>query len=226
MMQKFSVGTGKDKYSSAILVNRTTSGEYEVFDKFSVALTNNKFKEMILDLVTLGLKRNRLLYGNRYQDTSFQLYQKYTYDDVCKCLDWPQAEVPQNIGGYKFHQVTNTYPVFINYNKENDIEDTIRYEDRFLSPSSLIAVSKSRRSISSKDVQQALNARKNGIDLCLFVRKNKDDKISKEFYYLGRMFANEYVKEFVMPNTTVKAVEIGYSLQTSVRDDIYDYLVG
>ena len=226
MMQKFSAGTGKDKYSSAILVNRTTSGEYEIFDKFSVALTNNKFKEMILDLVTLGLKRNRLLYGNRYQDTSFQLYQKYTYDDVCKCLDWPQAEVPQNIGGYKFHQVTNTYPVFINYNKENDIEDTIRYEDRFLSPSSLIAVSKSRRSISSKDVQQALNARKNGVDLCLFVRKNKDDKISKEFYYLGRMFANEYVKEFVMPNTTVKAVEIGYSLQTSVRDDIYDYLVG
>ena len=162
----------------------------------------------------------------RYQDTSFQLYQKYTYDDVCKCLDWSQAEVPQNIGGYKFHQVTNTYPVFINYNKENDIEDTIRYEDRFLSPSSLIAVSKSRRSISSKDVQQALNARKNGVDLCLFVRKNKDDKISKEFYYLGRMFANEYVKEFVMPNTTVKAVEIGYSLQTPVRDDIYDYLVG
>ncbi len=40
------------------------------------------------------------------------------------------------------------------------------------------------------------------------------------------MFANGHVKEFVMPNTTAKAVEIGYSLQTPIRDDIYDYLVG
>ena len=81
---------------------------------------------MILDLIVLGLERNTLLYGDRYQDTSFQLYQKYTYDDVCKCLDWSQGEVAQNIGGYKFHEVTNTYPVFINYNKEDDIEDTIK----------------------------------------------------------------------------------------------------
>ena len=226
MMQKFATGSGKEKYLSAVFVNRTTSGEYEIFNEFVCGSHKYKFKAMILDLITLGLKRNRLLYGDRYQDTSFQLYQKYTYDDVCKCLDWSQAEVPQNIGGYKFHQVTNTYPVFINYNKENDIEDTIRYEDRFLSPFSLIAVSKSRRYISSKDVQQALNARENGVDLCLFVRKNKDDKISKEFYYLGRMFANEHLEEIIMPNTNVKAVEIGYSLQTPIRDDIYDYLVG
>jgi superfamily II DNA or RNA helicase len=226
MMQKFATGTGREKYNSAVFVNKTISGEYEIFNKFASLLINNKFKEMILDLLALGLERNTLLYGDRYQDTSFQLYQKYTYDDVCKCLDWPQAEVPLNIGGYKFHKETNTYPVFINYNKEDDIEDTIKYEDRFLSPSSLIAISKSGRSISSEDVQQALSARKNSVDLCLFVRKNKDDKISKEFYYLGRMFATGDAKEFVMPNTTSKAVEIHYSLQRSIRDDIYDYLVG
>lgn len=226
MMQKFATGTGKETYSSAIFVNKTNSGEYKIFNEFDVLLINNMFKKMILDLIALGLKRNNLLYGNRYQDTSFQLYQKYTYDDVCKCLDWPQAEVSQNIGGYKFHQITNTYPVFINYNKEDDIEDTIKYEDHFLSPSSLIAISKSNRYKSSKDVQQALSARENGVDLCLFVRKNKKDKGSREFYYLGRMFTNEHVEEFVMQNTNAKAVEIGYTLQTPIRDDIYDYLVG
>ena len=31
--------------------------------------------------------------------------------------------------------------------------------------------------------------------------KNKDDKISKEFYYLGRMTATGRAKEFTMPNT-------------------------
>jgi len=226
MIQNFATGSGKDTYSLAVFVNNKIANEYEISEEFRTLLTNKEFKKMILDLIELGLERNALLYGDRYQDTCFQLYQKYTYEDVCKCLDWPQAEVPQNIGGYKFHQVTNTYPVFINYNKEDGIEDTIKYEDRFLSPSSLIAISKSNRSKSSKDVQQALNAQENGTDLCLFVRKNKDDRISKEFYYLGRIFANGYLKEFVMPNTTAKAVEIGYTLQTPIRDDIYDYLVG
>ena len=47
-----------------------------------------------------------------------------------------------------------------------------------------------------------------GIDVQLFVRKNKDDKISKEFYYLGRMTSTGVVKEFVMPNTDKTAVEI------------------
>lgn len=46
-------------------------------------------------------------------------------------LEWPQNEVPLNIGGYKFHKETKTYPVFINYHKADDIQDTIKYEDRF-----------------------------------------------------------------------------------------------
>lgn len=59
----------------------------------------------------------------------------------------------------------------------------------------------------------------------LFVRKNKDDKISKEFYYLGRMTSTGVVKEFVMPNTDKTAVEIEWALDTPVREDIYEYIV-
>ena len=64
-----------------------------------------------------------------------------------------------------------------------------------------------------------------GIDVELFVRKNKDDKISKEFYYLGRMTATGKTKEFIMPNTTSTAVEIEWRLDTPVRNDIYEYIV-
>ena len=45
------------------------------------------------------------------------------------------------------------------------------------------------RSLDSEDVQNFLHAKERGIQVHLFVRKNKDDKISKEFYYLGRMYA-------------------------------------
>ena len=49
--------------------------------------------------------------------------------------------------------------------------------------------------------------------------------ISKEFYYLGHMKATGKTKEFIMPNTTSKAVEIEWALDTPVRTDLYDYIV-
>ena len=33
----------------------------------------------------------------------------------------------QNIGGYKYDAKTNTYPVFINYDKDPDISESIKY---------------------------------------------------------------------------------------------------
>ena len=89
----------------------------------------------------------------------------------------------------------------------------------------LIAISKSKRTVESEDVQNFLHAEKRGISVELFVRKNKDDKISKEFYYLGRMKATGRYKEFIMPNTDVSAVEIEWELDTPVRDDLYEYIV-
>ena len=106
-----------------------------------------------------------------------------------------------------------------------NISDTTKYEDHFTSYNRLIAISKSGRSIESEDVQNFLKAKERGIDVQLFVRKNKDDKISKEFYYLGRMTSTGFVKEFVMPNTDKTAVEIEWALDTPVREDIYEYIV-
>lgn len=59
----------------------------------------------------------------------------------------------------------------------------------------------------------------------MFVRKNKDDKISKEFYYLGRMKATGQAKEFTMANTDKTAVEIEWILDTPVREELYEYIV-
>ena len=77
----------------------------------------------------------------------------------------------------------------------------------------------------SDDVQNFLHAEERGISVELFVRKNKDDKISKEFYYLGHMKATGWTKEFIMPNTTASAVEIEWTLDIPVRSDLYEYIV-
>ena len=155
---------------------------------------------ILKELIEFGISRYERDFSDTYKGTDFVLYQKYTYEDACRLLNWETNEVPLNIGGYKYDKKTKTFPVFINYDKSEDISDTTKYEDHFTSSSSLIAISKSGRSIASEDVQNFLHANERGIQVHLFVRKNKDDKISKEFYYLGHMQASGKVREFVMTN--------------------------
>lgn len=224
MTQVFPSGSAKDTYGSCVFLEK--SGEsYEISKHFSKLLENKEFFGIIDELVEFGISRYQERYSSRYQDTDLVLYQRYSYEDVCRLLCWEQNGNPRNIGGYQCDENTKTFPVFINYNKEDNISETTKYEDRFLSPRRLIAISKSGRKISSRDVQNFLNAKELGISVHLFVRKNKDDKEeSKEFYYLGRMLATGEAKEFQMLNTTKTAVEIEWLLDRPVDDDIYNYI--
>ena len=223
MTNSFTSGVGAATYSKCILIQRCGK-DYCISDSFAKMLEDENFYAEVKEVVDFGIMRNRKDYNNLYSNSPFQLYAKYTYDDVCRLLNWEKGEVALNIGGYKYDKRTNTYPVFINYDKSEDIVDTIRYEDRLEDQSNLIAISKSNRTVESDDVATALNADKLNVAMELFVRKNKDDKISKEFYYLGRIHPSGHAKEFIMANTDSPAVEIGYELETPVREDIYDYI--
>lgn len=226
MTNKFSSGASKKTYSGCVFVQEDEQvSDYKISNSFAAMLANPDFYAIVKELIAFGISRYKANYVNRYQDTNMVLYQKYTYEDVCRLLDWEKSEVPLNIGGYKYDSRTKTFPVFVNYDKAGNIKDTIKYEDHFVDPSKLIAISKQSRTKESEDVQKFLNADKLGIKVELFVRKNKDDKVSKEFYYLGRMQATGRVKEFIMQNTDKTAVEIEWLLQKPVREDIYEYIV-
>ncbi len=225
MTNEFPSGSGKKTYADCVFLERTGMGEYDISQDFEKMLENPEFYKIVKELVEFGVSRYKENYSHRYQDTNFVLYQKYTYEDVCRLLEWENNEVPLNLGGYKYDRKTKTFPVFINYDKDDDIKDTIKYEDHFESPNRLVAISKQSRTKESEDVQNFLHARERGINVELFVRKNKDDKISKEFYYLGRMTATGKAEEFIMANTDKTAVEIEWELDTPVREDIYEYIV-
>ncbi len=224
MTNEFPTSAAKKTYSQCVFLEKEGS-DYSMSQSFGEMLKNEDFYNILEELIDFGISRYKENFSMRYQDTDLVLYQKYTYEDACRLLNWERNEVPLNIGGYKYDKKTKTFPVFINYDKQDDISDTTKYEDHFTSHNRLIAISKSGRSIESEDVQNFLNAKERGIDVQLFVRKNKDDKISKEFYYLGRMYATGEVKEFIMPNTDKSAVEIEWALDTPVREDIYEYII-
>ena len=226
MTNEFPAGSSKKTYSQCVFIEKE-GNDYKPTKTFLEMLSNRDFYNITKELVDFGISRYERDYKQSYDVTDFVLYQKYTYEDVCRLLNWEQNEVPLNIGGYKYDKKTKTFPVFINYDKSEDISDTTKYEDHFVPGfrDRLIAISKSGRSLQSEDVQNFLKAKERGIRVELFVRKNKDDKISKEFYYLGHMTASGNTKEFIMPNTQKTAVEIEWILDVPVREDIYEYIV-
>ena len=226
MTNEFPAGAGKKTYSQCVFIEEE-GNDYRPTDAILEMLENDDFYAVLKELVEFGISRYERDYKNTYDQTDLVLYQKYTYEDVCRLLNWEQNEVPLNIGGYKFDKKTKTFPVFINYDKADNISDTTKYEDYFVPGfrNRLVAISKSGRSLQSEDVQNFLKAKERGIQVELFVRKNRDDKISKEFYYLGHMTASGKTKEFTMANTKKTAVEIEWILDTPIREDIYEYIV-
>lgn len=224
MTNEFPTSAAKKTYAQCVFLKKEQN-DYGISDSYEKMLQNPEFCAILEELVDFGISRYKVNYSYHYQDTNLVLYQKYTYEDACRLLNWERNEVPLNIGGYKYDKKTKTFPIFINYDKQDNISDTTKYEDHFVAENRLIAISKSGRSMDSEDVQNFLNATDRGIDVQLFVRKNKDDKISKEFYYLGRVIATGNAKQFVMPNTDKTAVEIEWELETPVREDIYQYIV-
>lgn len=198
--------------------------DFEVSDVFAQALEDDEFCRQLAEVVDYGIFIHGKRFADTYDQTSLVLYQKYTYEDVCRLLEWRTNVNGQNIGGYKYDEETNTFPVFINYEKSDDISDTIKYQDRFVNPSRLIAISKQPRNMNSPEIQRLMNVRHNGMRTFLFVRKNKNDAESKEFYYLGEMQPTGKFVPIVMAGTDKPAVEIEYDLLTPVKDELFDYL--
>ena len=203
-----------------------SGNDFCLYERFKADLADPEFKKHVLEVIDFGLSRNRRLYGDTYKDTDFVLNAKYTREETCRLLRWKKEPNYQNIGGYFHDKETNTFPVFINYEKDPSISITTMYEDRFESDHELIAISKSKRTLGSPEIVNLANADSNGMRCFLFVRKNKEDKDDgTEFYFLGEMHPTGRFEQFTMKGTNTNAVEISYRLENPVRADLYEYFL-
>lgn len=216
-------GSARDRFKDSRFI--LSKKDPMIGPEFKENLKNEVFKSQLMELLDYGLFRYKRDYGKPYEGSPLNLYAKYTYQEVTRLLNWEEEVVAQNIGGYFYDEKTNTLPIFINYHKSENIADTIRYEDRFISNNSLTAISKSGRRLTFKEITRFLQADEKGIRLELFVRKNKEDVGSKEFYYLGRVHPTGLAREVIMHGTDKYSVEIDYQLEVPVREDLYDYII-
>lgn len=220
LTQNFATGSSKSTFKDVMIIDEN----WNISPAFNQLLYNDEFKNQVLEVIDYAISNYKEEYSQRYNDTDLCLYQKYTYEDVCRLLNWDKSLIPLNIGGYYYDKRTNTLPVFINYDKEEDISETIKYHDHFIDQETLVAMSKSKMKIDSPGMEAFTQASTRKTFIHIFVRKNKDDKISKEFYYLGKGNIIDIIQDSMGNNIPV--CQIIYKLDKPVRKDIYDFIIG
>ncbi|WP_044291097.1 DEAD/DEAH box helicase [Staphylococcus aureus] len=179
-------------------------------DAFTNALSNQTFKIFLEDLIELSKYNNE-----KYQKgkNGLILYNKYSREDFSKIFNW-NKNGSSVIMGYMIR--SQEMPIFITYDKHEDISDSTKYEDE------LKWFTKSNRTLKSKEVQKILSHRAKGIKMYIFVQKKDDDGIY--FYYLGTAgYIEGSEKQDKMPNGS-NVVTMDLALDKAVRDDIYRYL--
>ena len=229
LTNQFENPASRKALKDCVFLQSSEDNDWQISDSFSTSLKDSSFKNEVQDLITLGIENYTKRYKSRYKDTNFVLYEKYTAEDVCRLFNWKEKQVPLNMSGYYYDSETKTFPVFINYEKS---EGEIQYDDRFISPSQLIALSKKQRQVNCPDANHIYKRTPEDNDnrIYLFVRKNKDDPArgttqgSNEYYFLGEVHANGEPNPVHLRDGN-DAFEIDYRLDIPVRSDIYEYLL-
>ncbi|KYC65510.1 hypothetical protein B4100_1981 [Heyndrickxia coagulans] len=151
---------------------------------------------------------------------ALKLYEKYTRKDVCRLLNWSNDE-HSTMYGYKSKH--NTCPIFVTYDKKEDVDSSVNYEDELLNPEVLKWYTKSNRTLKSQEVKSILEADQNHTDIHIFIKKSDDEGTG--FYYLGRAHPDQNTAhQTVMARKNLPVVCMNMILEQSVEDALYHYL--
>lgn len=198
-------------------LNTNKNYKFEISDNFRVSLANSAYYEHVSDALKYGLHKYESVYMS---DSPFKLYEKYSREDVLRIMNWERFMNGQNIGGYKIKY--DTCPIFVTYNKKEDISETINYEDHFISKEVFNWMSRNNRKTSSPELEPLINY--NGVDIELFIQKSNDEGI--EFYYISKLTPITYKQVYrTIEGKEHPIVNFKYKIETPVNDELYSYFV-
>ena len=125
--------------------------------------------------------------------------------------------------GYKIKN--GTCPIFVTYEKKEDISSSTKYEDEFIANNIFSWMTRSRVSINSEEAQKLIHYKENGLKILLFIKKS--DGEGSDFYYMGLVNPIYWEQTEISDDKGKKLPIMNFHLQleNSVRDDIYDYIV-
>ncbi|MDN4833324.1 DEAD/DEAH box helicase [Ligilactobacillus salivarius] len=183
------------KLGGQTLIEIGNNKEYSFNKEISELLEKDHgFKKLFVDVIKAGL-----LNAREYdKENIFTIEKRYTRSDVNRLLNWQRKIPAQSIGGYF---IENGYcPIFVTYVKSNDIDDSIKYEDRFISNSKIHCYTKNGRKLGQGETLKMFAGVSEGnpkLTYLLFVKRS-DAEDDDEFVYLGtgKVISNSLRQEY------------------------------
>lgn len=203
----------------------STADTFERGPDFDPLLNEPGLAKYLQDLSTYSRSKFLRDFDCKYFHKGFYRYRKYRRADVFRILGASENPVAQNVGGYQISPDRSWCPLFVTYQKREQISATTQYDDKFISPSQLKWFTKSRRNLKSPDVLffQSLTQKQR---VLLFVQKSNDEGL--EFYYIGDVFPNvqsisqTYMRDNAGKETPV--VTMTLDIDIPVEQSLYRYI--
>lgn len=208
-----------NKYGNLPLVEMSSGNKLTLTTDFKALLVDEKFKFYLEDSLAYAKCSFLATYDRKKYINGFKLYENYSRKDACRILNW-QHDDSSTVYGYRVKY--DTCPMFVTYNKQDDISASTKYEDRFISPKVFSWMTRSRVNIFSKEVLEIQKAK---VRKLLFVKKSDGDGTS--FYYMGDVTTEpeKCIQEQIEDDNGNKLpiVNIIYKMDKSVDERIYSY---
>lgn len=200
-------------------------GDQITWSREFAGLLCGEFKAQLSDLCKVAKAKFELDFDSSVYANGLVRYRKYDRGDVFRALLWEENPVAQNVGGYMISPDRSNCPIFVTYDKREDIAATIQYEDEFESPSRMTWFSKSKRTLGSPEIKYFAELSEDQL-LPLFVKKSDDE--GKSFYYLGLVRPEDgSFEQRTMPGTNekpVSVVKLSFMLENAIPDALFRYL--
>lgn len=212
----------KKKYADINIVEYNSNRTYSRLYSYSQGAKQLPFYQQLNGLIQLGLLRYRDIYSENQDEMGLTLYQKYSRKDVCRILNWERDD-SSTVYGYKIKN--GSCPIFVTYEKKDNIANSTKYEDVFLANNLFSWMTRSRVSIDSDEAQKLIHYKENGLKILLFIKKS--DGEGSDFYYMGlaEPICWEQTQISNDDGKMLPIMNFHLQLEHSVRDDIYHYFV-
>ena len=223
----FFTQTAQKKYRHIPLVLRREN-QFVLTSRMKALTENSEFLTYLNDCLDYGMYQFHKQTDGQAYAGEFVRYGKYSRKDVSRLLNY-KTNREGTLNGYAIvddndFETTGrrTCPIFVTYEKSDDISESTKYEDRFIAPDRFSWMTRSRVRLDSREVPKIQSPLTRKL---LFVKKS--DGEGTDFYYLGDLSvaAGPVQKEMTGNNgKTLPVVNFQFKLDVPVETRLYEYL--
>ncbi|ALT68062.1 DEAD/DEAH box helicase [Methanobrevibacter millerae] len=189
-----------------------------ISNQFKNFISHDSYRKHLDDVLDYALLKYENVYLGQNEGVNLKLFEKYSRKDACRLLNWPHDD-SSTMYGYRIKH--GTCPIFVTYDKNEDISESTKYKDEFISKEAFSWMTRSKVKLESKEAQAIIKDK--DLKIHMFVKKSDDE--GRDFYYIGQATPVEWHQTTIKNDKgqILPIVNFKYSLHNIVGDELYDY---